>query len=171
MEIATPRLKLRTAQPTDLAGIHAVLSDTAAMRWWATPPHQTLEESEAWLAAMIANGPEHPDFIIERDGEVIGKVGFWAPPEIGYILHPAHWGQGLASEALVAAIDHLFAHHPFDQITADVDPANAASIRLLERMEFVRTGSAERTMQVGGVWVDSLFYALTRSAWALHRKA
>lgn len=170
MEIATPRLKLRTAQPTDLAGIHAVLSDTAAMRWWATPPHQTLEESEAWLAAMIANGPEH-DFIIERDGEVIGKVGFWAPPEIGYILHPAHWGQGLASEALVAAIDHLFAHHRFDQITADVDPANAASIRLLERMEFVRTGSAERTMQVGGVWVDSVFYALTRSAWALHRKA
>lgn len=171
MEIVTPRLRLRTAAPSDLAGIHAVLSDASAMRWWATPPHQTLEESEAWLAAMIANGPEHPDFIIECAGEVIGKVGFWAPPEIGYILHPSHWGRGLASEALTAAIDHLFAHHSFDQITADVDPANDASIRLLERMGFIKTGSAEVTMQVGGVWVDSLFYALTRSAWVAQRKA
>ena len=171
MEIVTPRLTLRTARPTDLAAFHAVLSDVEATRWWSTPPHASLDQTEAWLASMIANGPDHPDFVIERDGEVIGKVGFWAPPEIGYILHPAHWGQGVASEALEAAIDHLFAHHLFDQITADVDPANAASIRLLERKGFIRTGGAERTMQVGGVWVDSLFYTLTRSAWAIHRKA
>ena len=171
MEISTPRLKLRTAQADDLEGIHAVLSDAAAMRWWATPPHQTLAETEAWLAAMMANGSDHPDFIIECDGEVIGKIVFWAPPEVGYILHPSHWRRGLASEALTAAIDHLFAHRSFDQITADVDPANDASIRLLERMGFTKTGSAERTMQVGGIWVDSLFYALTRSAWAVQRKA
>jgi ribosomal-protein-alanine N-acetyltransferase len=171
MEITTPRLVLRTAERSDLEGIHAVFSDVTAMRWWATPPHQTIEESEAWLTAMIANGPDHPDFIIECGGDVIGKVGFWAPPEIGYILHPSHWGRGLASEALTAAIDHLFAHHSFDHITADVDPANDGSIRVLERTGFTKIGSAERTMQVGGVWVDSLFYALTRSAWAVQRKA
>src|SRR5690606_21683193 len=91
--------------------------------------------------------------------------GFWRLPEIGYILHPDHWGEGLATEAVSAAIDHVFATREADRLTADVDPDNRPSIRLLERLGFVRTGSAERTFCIDGEWKDSLYYGLTRDRW------
>ncbi|TPW00924.1 MAG: acetyltransferase [bacterium] len=163
MEIRTPRLILRSARSDDLDGLHAVLSDPRATRWWSTPPHETLEQTREWLDAMIANGPDHPDFVVELDGRVIGKAGFWRLPDVGYILHPDCWGHGLASEAVGAAIDHVFRTCALETLTADVDPDNAASIRLLERLGFVRTGFAERTWNIGGVWKDSLYYALSRA--------
>ncbi|MBW8305082.1 MAG: GNAT family N-acetyltransferase, partial [Brevundimonas sp.] len=52
-----------------------------------------------------------------------------------------------------------------DELIADVDPENAASIRLLERLGFVRTGFAERTWNVGGEWKDSFFYGLSHARW------
>ncbi|MDQ3126643.1 MAG: GNAT family N-acetyltransferase [Pseudomonadota bacterium] len=163
MEIRTPRLILRSAKPDDLEAMHAVLSDPRATLWWSTPPHESLEQTRTWLDSMIANGPDYPDFVIELDGRVIGKAGFYVMPDIGYILHPDAWGRGLAAEAVGAAIDHVFQTRDVDTLTADVDPENAASIRLLERLGFMPAGSGERTWNVGGVWKDSLFYALTRA--------
>lgn len=162
MRIVTERLVLRTAEPGDVEAMHAVLSDPRAMTWWSSLPHETMEQTQVWLAGMIAKGPEHPDFVIERDGQVIGKAGFWKLPDVGYILHPDHWGQGLAREAVAAAIDHVFATTDFDTLTADVDPENAASIRLLERLGFVKTGFAARTWCIGGVYKDSVYYGLSR---------
>ncbi len=166
MEILTPRLTLRSARPDDLEAMHAVLSDPRATRWWSTPPHESLDQTATWLEGMIANGPDQPDFVIERDGRVIGKAGFWRLPDVGYILHPDYWGQGFAAEAVGAAVDHVFATRDLDELTADVDPENAASIRLLERFGFVRTGYAERTWNVGGEWKDSLYYGLSRAGWS-----
>ena len=163
MDIRTPRLILRSARPDDLDAMHAVLSDPRATRWWSTPPHETLEQTRLWMDAMIANGPDHPDFVIELDGRVIGKAGFYVMPDIGYILHPDTWGRGFAAEAATAVIDHVFAAHDVETLTADVDPENAASIRLLERLGFMLTGSGNSNWNVGGAWKDSLFYALTRA--------
>ncbi|MFN3668606.1 MAG: GNAT family N-acetyltransferase [Brevundimonas sp.] len=167
MQIRTPRLILRSARRDDLEGLHAVLSDPRATLWWSTPPHETIDQTAAWLDAMIANGPGHPDFVVERDGRVVGKAGFYVLPEVGYILHPDVWGKGLATEAVAAAIGHVFATTDLEALTADVDPDNAASIRLLERLGFRRTGSGERTWNVGGAWKDSLYYALSRADRAL----
>jgi len=167
MEIATPRLRLRSARPDDLAAIHAILSDPRATRWWSTPPHDSLDQTRVWLDGMLAGGPDQPDLVIERGGVVIGKAGFYQLPEVGYILHPDHWGQGLAREAVAATIDHVFATTDLIELTADVDPANQASIRLLEHLGFVRTGFAERTFNIGGEWKDSLYYGLSRQTWSV----
>lgn len=163
MELTTPRLTLRSARADDLAAMHAVLSDPRATHWWSTPPHETLDQTRAWLDRMIARGPDHPDLVIELDGRVIGKAGFYALPDVGYILHPDAWGRGLAGEAVAAVIDHVLRTRDFETLTADVDPENLASIRLLERLGFVRSGFAERTLNVGGVWKDSLYYSLSRA--------
>ncbi|MCS6625265.1 GNAT family N-acetyltransferase [Roseibacterium beibuensis] len=170
MEIVTARLKLRSARADDLEAMHAVLSDPRATRWWSTPPHESLEQTRVWLDSMIANGPDQPDFVIERNGVVIGKAGFWKLPEVGYILHPDHWGQGFAAEAVAAAISHVFAIRGIDDLIADVDPENAASIRLLERLGFVRTGFAERTWEIAGEWKDSLYYGLSRVDWSTRQR-
>ena len=91
-------------------------------------------------------------------------------PEIGYILHPDAWGQGLATEALTAVIDHVFATRDVETLTADVDPGNLASIRLLERLGFGKTGEAKATFLIGDQWMDSLYYGLDRSRWTSRHK-
>ncbi|HXV00971.1 MAG TPA: GNAT family N-acetyltransferase [Caulobacteraceae bacterium] len=163
IELITPRLRLRRARPDDLAALHAVLSDPRAMQYWSTPPHTEIDQTRAWLAAMIAASPdESDDFVIEREGRVIGKAGCWRAPEIGFILHPDCWGRGLAREALQAVIPRAFAVFPIDAVTADVDPRNAASLALLTRLGFEETHRASRTVKVGDDWCDSIYLALRR---------
>ncbi|QHL90827.1 GNAT family N-acetyltransferase [Sphingomonas changnyeongensis] len=159
--IRTARLTLRPATMEDLEPLHAVLSDARAMRYWATLPHRALDETRDWLQAMIdAPAGEGEDWIITHRGTAIGKAGLWRFPEIGFILHPDRWGQGLAGEAVAAVIDRAFAVHRLPRITADVDPRNTASLRLLARLGFVETGRASRTLRLGDEWCDSVYLEL-----------
>jgi ribosomal-protein-alanine N-acetyltransferase len=163
-EILTPRLRLRRARADDLAALHAVLSDARAMRYWSTLPHTDIEETRAWLGGMIAAPAEiSDDFVVEYRGQVIGKAGFYRLPEIGFILHPSAWGQGLAREALGAVITRVFAKFPIERIMADVDPRNAASLGLLGQLGFRETHRAERTYKIGEEWCDSVYLSLARA--------
>jgi RimJ/RimL family protein N-acetyltransferase len=167
--IRTPRLVLRRVRPIeDFAGIHAVLSDRQAMAYWSTPPHESEDQTREWLAAMEETRPdEGDDFIIEFDGRAVGKAGFYRFPDIGYIIDPALWGQGLVREALEPIISRAFAMNGLLRITADVDPRNVASTRLLEKLGFVETHRAERTWLTAGEWCDSIYFALTPQDWAV----
>ena len=161
--IRTDRLILRRATSGDLAAMHAVLSSPAAMRYWSTPPHRTIKQTRDWLRLMIDASPTvSMDFILEYEGKVIGKAGCWRLPEIGFILHPDHWGLGLAHEALTAITARLFQHFAIPEITADVDPRNTACLTLLKRLGFTQTGNASRTWLVGDEWCDSVYLALPR---------
>lgn len=163
MQIVTSRLVMRRARPEDLASLHVIFSDPRAMRYWSTPPHESVEVTRTFLDGMIHASPDRSDdFIVERTGQVIGKAGCWRIPEIGYILHPAHWGQGLAQEALRAVIGHIFATHEIPGVTADVDPRNGASLRLLRRLGFEEMGRASGTYEVVGEVSDSVYFTLRR---------
>lgn len=163
VEILTARLRLRPARAGDLADLHAVFRDPRAMRYWSTPPHADREQTRDFLARMIAApAGESRDFVVERQGRVIGKAGCYRLPEIGYILHPDAWGQGLATEALTAVIADVFAAFPVAKLTADVDPRNAASLALLARLGFSETHRARRTWLVGEEWCDSVYLAIDR---------
>lgn len=161
--IRTERLLLRRARPGDLEDIHAVLADPRAMRYWSTPPHATIDESRQWLDDMIATpGDVSDDFVVEFEGGVVGKIGCWRLPEIGFIFHPRVWRRGVGGEALRAVVPWVFARHAVPAITADVDPRNAASLALLASVGFRETGRAERTWHVAGEWCDSIYLSLPR---------
>ena len=162
-EIVTERLRLRRARAADLAAFHAMLSHPLAMRYWSSPAHRELQQTREWLASMIAAPPElSDDYVVEFEGLVIGKAGCWRLPEVGYIFHPAAWGHGFATEALRAVIAHVFATRTAPELTADVDPRNEASLRLLARLGFVEIGGAKRTWLIGEEWCDSVYLALRR---------
>lgn len=109
-----------------------------------------------------APADESDDYLIEYKGRVIGKAGCRRLPVIGFILHPDHWGRGLAREAVEAVIAHVFAAFPVEALTADVDARNAASLGLLKRLGFVETGREQGTSTVGGELCDSVYLALSR---------
>ena len=159
-ELRTERLILRRALPEDVEAMHRIMSDPVAMRYWSTPPHVERDETASWLASMIEDNPsERDDFIVTLDGAVLGKLGAWRLPEIGFLIDPNHWGQGIASEAMVAFIDRRRAIGS-TELTADVDPRNQGSLRLLERHGFIETGRAAGTWQVGDELCDSVYLRL-----------
>lgn len=162
--LRTPRLLLRRPRPGDVAAMHAILSDPAAMQYWSTLPHAELAASEAWVASTIQaiEAGECDDFFVEHDGRLIGKAGLWHGDEIGFLFDPSVWGRGYAHEALQAVIAHAFATAGRTQIRADVDPRNERCLRLLTRLGFRETGRAERTFRIGGEWTDSVYLTLTK---------
>lgn len=165
-EIRTDRLLLRPARPDDLAAFHEVLSHPEATRYWSTPPHESIDVTRRWLAAMIASPPElAEDFVVEFGGRVVGKAGFYRLPEVGYILHPDVWGRGLGREAVAATIAHVWRVRPEIQVlTADVDPRNEVSLKLLKGLGFVETGYEANTFLTPGGWADSQYLELKRPA-------
>ncbi len=160
--LTTARLTLRPPRASDLAAFHAIMRDGRTMRYWSTLPHATQEVTAVWMERMLAGGPDCLDLVIEKDSVVIGKAGSTRLPEVGYILHPDHWGQGYATEAMQALIVHLWASTTHPALTADIDPQNRASLRVLQKLGFVETGRSARTFCLGGVWTDSLYLALQR---------
>ena len=162
--IVTERLVLRPPCSDDLAAMHAIMRQPEAMTYWSSLPHVGPERTAEWLAGMIAISPsEGEDFIVEYEGRVIGKAGFWRFPDIGYLFDPAVWRRGLAREAVSAVIARGFAVHRLPRIVADVDPRNAASIGLLTRLGFIETHRQARTWLVGEQWCDSVYFALDRA--------
>ena len=162
--IITRRLVLRRARWGDLDDIHAVMSSPDAMRYWSRLPHENLDVTRAWFpgALLNASGPNIDERVIELHGRVIGYMGIWKMPEFGFILHPDAWGAGYATEAAEAIIPDLFETHEINRITADVDPRNAASLRLLHKLGFNETGKAKRTFLLDDEWCDSIYLSLER---------
>ena len=82
--------------------------------------------------------------------------------EIGYILGAPHWGRALGAEAVDAVIRFAFDAMGLHRIEADTDPGNAASIRMLEGLGFVREGVLAQRWYVADRWHDSALYGLLR---------
>lgn len=159
-EIRTKRLLLRRATYEDAVAMHRIMTNPAAMRYWSNPPHRQIDETERWMASMVEADPaESDDFIVTLDGELIGKLGTWKIPEIGFLIDPTYWGRGYASEAMAAFIERRRGLGS-TELTADVDPRNLSSIMLLARHGFMETGRAKGTWQVGDELCDSIYYRL-----------
>jgi RimJ/RimL family protein N-acetyltransferase len=160
--LETERLLLRRMMGYDAPALHALLSDPETMRYWSTPPHKTLAETEAWVdegVTAMARGDGH-DFAVLESDRLIGRVAFWMGNEIGFLFSRAIWGKGYAQEALNVVLRYGFEQLGFKTVRADVDPDNARSLRLLERVGFRRTGYAEQTFKMGDRWVDSVYLEL-----------
>lgn len=165
-ELRTDRLVLRRARPDDLEAMHAVFSDARAMTYWTHGPHESLDRTREWLDSMIDSPRElSEDFVVTLEGRPIGKMGAWRLPEFGFILSPDYWGQGYASEALTAFLDHVFTRGDVDHLVADVDPRNRASLALLERHGFAEAGRASATWETHIGICDSIYLRLDAQSW------
>lgn len=162
--IASARLVLRAPRAEDLAALHRIMADPRAMAHWSTLPHPDMATTAAWMRPMLDQAATGHDRVIERDGMVIGKVGAHRLPDVGFILHPDHWGRGYATEAMGAILPFIWATSDVPALVADVDPLNPASLRVLDKLGFIETGRAARTFNLGGVWADSIYLRLDRPA-------
>jgi RimJ/RimL family protein N-acetyltransferase len=80
--------------------------------------------------------------------------------EIGYIMNRNYWRRGLMHQALEAVIGFAFNTLNLHRIEADVDPENAGSLGLLEKLGFQREGLFRERWFVFDQWQDSVMLGL-----------
>ncbi len=150
--IETERLTIRRPEIGDTDALFERRNHPDAARYQDWPYPYPLESArQATAATATMDGPTEDEWwmvtIVEREtGTIVGDVGLhqsWQgrAAEIGYTLHPDHWGQGYAIEAVGAVVDALI-DRGIKRISASTAPENWASNRLLELLGFQYEGRA-----------------------------
>ena len=168
MVLETARLRLRPRILADAEALHPAYADAELMRWWSSGPHDRIEQTRAHLAK---EAPEWRCWAITLKGDD-RAIGFVAAgekrqgnvSEIGYMLLRAHWGGGIAAEAVSGVIDRLFAEGQ-RRVFADTDPENAASRGLLERLGFQLEGILRAEWETHIGVRDTALYGLLKDEW------
>jgi ribosomal-protein-alanine N-acetyltransferase len=166
------RIRLRPYRAADVDALFALYSDPVVARYWSFPPWTEVAQAEAYLAPMLAmvdGGPQY-SWVIARatDDAMIGTTTLFSIRrdqlrcELGYSLARAEHGKGLASEAVRLALGFAFDTLGLERIEADVDPRNAPSCRMLERLGFQREGFLRARWRVAGEVSDTALYGLLR---------
>ena len=141
--LQTQRLSLREMEPGDAAFIVEQLTDPSFLANIGDRGVHDLDSAYAyidrWRANYVRDG--HGLWLVElRDtGEVVGMAGIvrrdtLPSPDIGYALLPQHRSKGYAVEACAAVRDHAIQALGLPELLAIVSPANAASVKVLERI-------------------------------------
>ena len=173
--LTTERLRLRWLTEADTAAQFAIFSDPEVMRYWSSEPWTDMAQAQDSIAQALEGYADGSwlRFGVElaATGEMIGNIslhGFFERNrrcEVGYALASAHWGRGYLGEALAAALDYGFRELDLNRVEADIDPRNAASARVLERLGFRQEGYMPERWIVHGEKADTVFYGLLRSYW------
>ncbi|UOX84630.1 GNAT family N-acetyltransferase [Amycolatopsis sp. FBCC-B4732] len=147
--LTTSRLTLRQLVEADREAVVKVFSDPEMSRFFAADFSDPASASAMVDRRLTYRGPAgQGHWAIERDGEVIG-VAHLRPsselpggvPELGYYVASAHAGQGLATEAAQAVLDHGLGVLGLPAIWALVHEHNAASRKVAARLGFLDVGS------------------------------
>ncbi len=132
------------------------------------PYPYTRPDAEAFLTAAAAQQRES-DFAIASPSEVIGGIGFHRQSdvyrlsaEVGYWLGEPFWGRGIATRAVRALSEWVFATTPLVRLYAHVFDWNPASARVLEKAGFTLEGRMRRSVIKEGAIIDQLMYSIVR---------
>ena len=167
--LLTERLELRRFTAADLEPLEAVFGDPEVMRF-VGPDRRPLSAGD--LALSQANVEAHwrdhgfgPLAAVERaSGRVVGEVGLQLVEggpdiELTVTLARAVWAHGYATEAARAVLLWAFAGVRLQRLIAVADPANAGSLRVLEKIGMVPVGLRD----CYGSWLAE--HALTLGEW------
>ena len=108
---------------------------------------------------------------IRRRREIAGVIGFcyvdWnsRKAELGYWLGAKHLGRGLATRSCRALVDAAFSRLKLNRVEIRVDPKNAKSLAVPERLGFRAEGVLREAHRLHGRYCDLAMYAMLRRDW------
>jgi RimJ/RimL family protein N-acetyltransferase len=141
--LKTERLMLRAPRGGDAHAMTQLAGDRRVAVNTARIPHPyRIDDAEQFIAAVNRHAGEVV-FVITLDEVLIGACGIHpcqSEPEIGYWLGVPYWGNGYATEAVRAVIDHAFGALRHEALLAGARVSNPASRRVLEKCGFQWTG-------------------------------
>ena len=150
LELRTSRLVLRPVTPDDLDTLLSIRNAPGVVATTGTGKDLPRETMAGQLSRRCASWRDAGlgSWLVLLDGEPAGFVevapigeGSGVDPsaiEVGVVVHPDHWGTGIAAEAGLAAARDLFERVGLDRVYAGVDPENEKSLRALAKAPGVR---------------------------------
>jgi RimJ/RimL family protein N-acetyltransferase len=151
--VETARLIVRPLDAGDVEGLAALWCDPAATAYLGGP--RTFDAVRRTLREDLAQ-PEPPPFdlwpaIEKASGRVVGHCGLLDKEiagrveiELVYVIAPAAWRQGFATEAGRAIRDHAVTALGCQRLVALIHPENAASERIAAKLGFRCDGDVRR---------------------------
>ena len=137
----TRTIGLRPWRPADAPALAAAWADPDIARWTAVPEDRSVEAAARWIAGWDDRRRRGLalDLVVtaaDDDATVRGEVGVafvTDPPTMGWwVLAPAR-GRGVATAAVRRFLDEFL---PVDDVVAEVDEANPASIAVARAVGF-----------------------------------
>ncbi len=98
---------------------------------------------------------------IVRGALQTGTVGYW--------IDQARAGNAFMSESLVLVAAFAFDRLDLHRLEICIVPRNVNSRRVVEKLALRLEGTAERYLQIAGIWEDHLRYAITVEEWRERR--
>lgn len=170
----TRRLVLRAPDFDDVPRIALYAGDLTVARMVVAVPHPyTRAHASAFVGDMLATNQSGTGLALavarrKEPAALVGLVSFTlsgaGTATIGWWFGPPYWGRGFASESVEAAIRLAFLNPALDRLTAGAFAENLASLRVQEKLGFVRTGLSERHSLARGGMVAHVDTVLTRTA-------
>lgn len=149
--ITTDRLVLRPFREEDLEAYTATLQAEPVRTSLHLP--EDVGRDEAWeqMAAFLGQwelrGSGQWALEDRATGTFVGRAGLhrperagWPGVEVGWTLHPDHWGRGYATEAGRVAIDHAFDVLDVLEVFSLILPDNVRSQAVARRLGLVHVG-------------------------------
>ncbi|WP_346900536.1 GNAT family N-acetyltransferase [uncultured Roseibium sp.] len=168
------RIRLDTPRTDDLADIVFLANNHKIAANLAKMPHPfSLENAKAMVARAQSSDGNNATFAIRMNvtGRFIGIAKYGEMEaggrvHVGYWLGEPFWGQGLATEAVHALVDHAFSHGTMAELSGACRVTNPASRRVLVKSGFqYRDQSMIRSLGAGGT-VPIERYSLERAVWS-----
>ncbi|MFF2494176.1 GNAT family N-acetyltransferase [Agromyces sp. NPDC058064] len=190
--LRTERMTLRPIEPDDSDDIWEYQRLPEVLRYIPWPPRsreeahvhtlkragmrRLAENGDAFHFAMVLRGERSTAPVVgdrHRDrvvGDVMLRISSTqhAQLELGWVLHPAFQGRGLAVEATREAVRFAFEVIAPHRLEAHVDVRNVASAALCRRLGMRLEGALVEDVWYDG-WQDSEIYGLLRREWEAER--
>lgn len=136
-----------------------------------SPEGTTLAGHRQLISGYVEDGQQLDDrrdysLALTVDGQLAGTGGIHlrdgdpSCAELGYLLHPDHWGKGIATEAAGLLLRFAFDTLRLHRVEALTRPDNLASRRVLEKIGMTREGLRRQDVHLHGRWHDSLLFAI-----------
>lgn len=171
----TSRLIIRRFEPQDWLAVQTYATDPIVMHFMEEGA-LTAEQVRAWLDGNLGESAQAFPVILQQTSQLIGHMVFhlWFAPrtyEVGWVFHPAHQGQGYASEAAAALLRYAFEDLQAHRVIATCQPENPASYRVMEKIGMRREGHFRQCVyRQENTWWDEYFYAILAEEWFSNNK-
>lgn len=169
------RIRLRPCRLEDAPEVYRLYADKEAVRFGYAPRMEDLDDARTVIQSTLDLAKAHTLYhfgVAEIEGDsIIGHATLFhwdrrhRRAEVGYSVRRDLWGRGLATEALSVLARFAFERLAMRRLEADVDPRNTGSLRVLEKLGFVREGYLRQRWEIGGEIQDGIFFGLLRPDW------
>ena len=164
------RVDLHPIEESDLPFLVEAMNDPDVWRTLRSRSPMNRQQEREWFEGLADR--EGVVLLVVAEGDPVGSVGYgdvdgnWGTAEVGYVVHPDHWGNGYATEAVTLLTGYAFDERRLEKLAAGVYAHNPASMRVLEKAGWHGEAVLEREAFVGGERVDLHRYAAHTDTWS-----